>query len=546
MIEKQRHLPAMVCAMAILGFSAAAAEPPSSGTPALQDALVSQGRWAMDAGVSFTPNGLRVVVGSESGKSKDAKLAMSQRDLLGIEAETQKKVVLASRRLDLSPWRGRGVKVAIDVKAEGVPLPKVPWEGVRVSLGFHTKVENFGESYNGLHGTFGWRRVSFDVRVPTDLLEATLRLGIISDKGEVWFRDLEIVVDEPPLAPLANAGPAHKGHGAGRLRGLNSSAKALLAGNTFKDVVAQWNVNLLKGTLQLPPCSASMEETKAYYRKEFEKWDKLVELAAENRCRVILQLARIVGVDGWVDPVKKTDVIFLDQEQFHKVLAFWEAAAERYKGAKAIWAFELWNEAEIRVAPAPGLGYADCMEKIAKAVNRIDPERSMIVQAEEWWGQRAYGRLRPLQARNIIYGIHFYQPFPFSHQGIKQVQNGQPPPPPLTYPGLVEGRKWDKEMLRASLEPAREFQKAHNVHMFVSEFCAVRYAPGAGRWTKDCVELFEEYDWDWMWHAIKEWPGWSPDFGAGANMQDNTPAPNDRKEALMQYFKLNDRKEPLQ
>lgn len=32
---------------------------------------------------------------------------------------------------------------------------------------------------------------------------------------------------------------------------------------------------------------------------------------------------------------------------------------------------------------------------------------------------------------------------------------------------------------------------------------------GADRYLADVIDLFEEYGWDWSYHAFREWAGWS-------------------------------------
>ena len=35
------------------------------------------------------------------------------------------------------------------------------------------------------------------------------------------------------------------------------------------------------------------------------------------------------------------------------------------------------------------------------------------------------------------------------------------------------------------------------------------WAPGAERYLADLISIFNEYGWDWTYHAFREWPGWS-------------------------------------
>jgi len=59
---------------------------------------------------------------------------------------------------------------------------------------------------------------------------------------------------------------------------------------------------------------------------------------------------------------------------------------------------------------------------------------------------------------------------------------------------------------------AREFQLEHGVRMFVGEFSAIRWAPGAAKWLEDAISVFEEYGWDWTYHSYAGWNGWNPTF----------------------------------
>ena len=66
-----------------------------------------------------------------------------------------------------------------------------------------------------------------------------------------------------------------------------------------------------------------------------------------------------------------------------------------------------------------------------------------------------------------------------------------------------------KDYLRGILKPVRDFQLKHGARIYVGEFSAVAWAPGAEKYLEDCIALFEEYGWDWTYHAFREWQGWS-------------------------------------
>ena len=88
-----------------------------------------------------------------------------------------------------------------------------------------------------------------------------------------------------------------------------------------------------------------------------------------------------------------------------------------------------------------------------------------------------------------------------------------------------------------------EFQQKYDVPIYVGEFSAIRWAPenSAYRYLNDVIEIFEEYGWDWTYHAFREWSGWSVEHTE--DRSNNSPAtePTERELLLRRYFKKNDR-----
>lgn len=497
---------------------------PAAERVLFQDPLTQSKGWRTEKGISFTPEGLRVRITGESEQSKLAAKAMANRDLLGNLAETQHRAVLASREFPiLDQYRNFMLEISVEAKAFSVSVPKVPWEGVRFVMNFDTECLWYSECCNGYSGSFDWKVLKFRTRVPIDLKKATLSLGIIGNRGEILFRNLKLaVVDGPLPAPNPNAPPPAKGHLLGRLRGLNTGAGLISRERVARKHFSEWkNCNLYKFTVNAPRWDISDKEFDEFCDHAIQRFERfLYFLKKHSRALGILQFC------GFRDKIGRTEThaSALEKKAHDRNIQFWDKIAARFKGEKAIWAFELYNEMEIRIEPK--FDYCELMETIAKRINRIDPDRWMIVQQEVWWGQRSMDRLRPIRAKNIIYGIHHYAPFPFSHQRLGSQKKV------VTYPSVIDGLKWDKEMIRRELAPARHFQQAYNVPIFVSEFCCVSWAEDGGRWTRDCIELFEEYGWDWMWHCIAEFEAWDPLRDANLKLAPETG----RSKVLKEYF----------
>ena len=91
--------------------------------------------------------------------------------------------------------------------------------------------------------------------------------------------------------------------------------------------------------------------------------------------------------------------------------------------------------------------------------------------------------------------------------------------------------------MRKVMKPVREFQLKHKARIYVGEFSAVAWAEGAERYLGDCIEMFEEYGWDWSYHAFREWAGWSVEHEGEDDKSLRPSADNPRKCVLIQGFK---------
>ena len=116
---------------------------------------------------------------------------------------------------------------------------------------------------------------------------------------------------------------------------------------------------------------------------------------------------------------------------------------------------------------------------------------------------------------------------------------------PATSPAArsLTGETWNKDWLRKAVQPIRDFQLRHRCRIYVGEFSAAAWAPGAENYLRDAISLFEEYGWDWTYHAFRESPIWDVDMVPSAGVakpssKDMVPASGDtpRKKALLDGF----------
>ncbi|MGI5869389.1 MAG: cellulase family glycosylhydrolase [Kiritimatiellia bacterium] len=277
-----------------------------------------------------------------------------------------------------------------------------------------------------------------------------------------------------------------------------------------------------------------------------EGFDAWLDWKLDELTSHVLPLARKHGLEVVVDlhvPPGGRDphMKMLDNPRWAGCfVSAWEKIARRLQGETGIYAYDLINEPTQFRKPRH-CDYLEIQRRAAHAIRAIDPETPVIVSCNAdiaWCAPSAFRSLRPIAEHNIFYQFHFYEPFEYTHQKVlPQFMDVV-----AAYPDPARG--WDKEGLRKILEPVRAFEKKHGARIFVGEFSTIAYGEGAAEWIADVVSLLNEYEWDWCYHAFREWPGWSVEHEvvSGDCVQSAVFAPsedNPRKKALLDGFREN-------
>ncbi len=450
------------------------------------------------------------------------------------EAPGHHKIIMP---VDLTPYRGMKLFFSCQVKSKNVTKAPESYNGAKWMLHYKTPVRDFYQNQGDVYGTFDWKEIAFVASVDEDVQSAELCLGLEMCTGEAWFDNLKIVVlkDRPPVrpAPMLNPPAAFKGHDLPRLRGAMSPNS--IKDEDFRDLAKGWNANLVRYQMTRQWGAANTDlnlvEYDAWIEEKMTALDRLLNAALTYGFKVVVDLHSPPG-GRYEDRSMRMFYEKPYQDHFVKV---WERFAKRYKGHPAIWGYDLVNEpVEVKPAP-PELDYHATQTRAAKAIRAIDPDMPVIVEVLEWDSPRGFAEMLPVEVPNVIYQVHMYEPGEFTHQGVYNKATG------IAYPGMINKKIYDADVLRAILKPVREFQLAYNAHIYVGEFSAIRWAPGASQYLSDVINIFESYGWDWTYHAFREWPGWSVEHAdqpvdKGVHIPAATTA---RKEVLLSWFAKN-------
>ena len=440
---------------------------------------------------------------------------------------------MARATVDLAPFAGKAVDVSIRCRGEDVSAPRETWLGLKVML--HLKNADGSDAYpqaGRKTGTFGWTTLSFhcDIADPAPK-EASLALGLQSATGTAVFDLSSLKIEESaPLFVMTNRDYRIKYPDEIRAkkprRGVMLPERAPTE-DDFKTLHA-WGATLARFQIV-----RGWGETDG--NQDLDEYDRWLDGRLDDLEKT-LPLAEKYGIELVVDlhvPPGGRDAgndmnMFYDARFADRFVACWKRIATRFAGRKGIFGFDLINEPTQTRRALPDCDYWNLQRRAAEAVRAIDPKTPIIIESNDWDSSSGFRYLSPLAMDNVIYQAHLYDPHQFTHQGVGGRWNR------TKWPDAEKG--WNREFLRKTLEPVLEFRRRHDARIYIGEFSAITWGEGAGDYIADCIALFEEYGFDWTYHAFREWNGWSVEHQVADPVDARRLVPsedNPRKRALL-------------
>lgn len=439
---------------------------------------------------------------------------------------------------DLKPYAGKRIIWQADIRQENVTVPSDSWNGVKCMLCFSTPLS--GQHWCNVGcppGSSDWtQRVSF-IDVPEDIGDVRLNIGLQDSSGKIWVDNLAIYMDTRQRvkhpAPMVAPPPVSAGHDrVDRLRG------AMIAQEHNPDALktlAGWGANLVRYQMtrnwdKVGDVNRDKDEFMRWIDRSLDTLDKILADCEKLGLLVCIDLHTPPG--GRLED--KSMRMFYEREYADFFVAVWKHIAARYRGRPGVWGYDLINEpCQNKPSPEGCDDYWALQERAAKAIREVDADTAIIVEVDQWDDPGGFSFVRPMQVPGIVYQAHMYRPHAFTHQGVHGGRER------WAYPGVINKVTYDKDALRRELQPVRDFQLAYNVPIYIGEFSAIRWAKGADRYLEDVTGIFEEYGWDWSYHAFREWSGWSLEHGdveADTQPADTPPA---RQQVIRTWFSQN-------
>lgn len=417
--------------------------------------------------------------------------------------------------------------LGVDMRGEGVTEPFVSWLGIKAML--HVLMRDGREAYFQVHGqtgSFDWVHRGALAHLPGEVEQMTLLLGLQDVAGTVWMDDVKVWIARSPHTPMPATEPVPVIYPPGitRLRGAMVSpdidAESLrVLGEAWQANVIRWQLGGFDSQgLDSPTFDAELES-------ELRKLD------------VALPVCRDVGLHVILDMHSLANGLFDSLSAQQRLIDTWQVIANRYVTESRIWAYDLVNEPDaLHGAFGEGVQlWEDLAEELIQTIREVDDRKVFVVESPlgaPW----TFEGLRLLRCPGvpIVYSAHMYEPPAFTHQTLYGYA-------PAVYPGEIDGEMWDKARLMEALEPVMAFQSRHDVPIFIGEFSAIRWAEAGSAfpYLRDVLEILEAREWDWCYHAFREWHGWSVEHSENPNDLNPTTQPNARQQLLRSYLELN-------
>ena len=452
-------------------------------------------------------------------------------DVVTIDTQGKRNGGAAHAKIDLGGMTG-GVRATIRARGCGIGRPDKSYFGLKFMFHYRDPVSGAEKWPQADHkgGDFDWTTLVLETDLgPTPVGEVGVTLGLQNVSGKVEFDVSSFKVAPHALYEFPRYNQDYAVEYPGKEKQLRGAM--LPYDPTEEDIktLAEWG-----GTIGRYQMSRNFQKIDANLDfAEYEKWlDGRLDLLEK-----VLGWARKYGmkicVDLHVPPGSIRDNsemrMFTDKACLDLYVSCWEKIARRFKGnADVIYGYDLLNEPHQNRHAVP-FSYWNAQRLAAEAIRRIDPETAIVMEANWSSSAPAYEYMSPLAMPNVIYEIHMYIPSDYTHQGVHGWS------PAKKWPD--ESKGWNKEMLRTKLAPVVAFSKRHGARIFVGEFSAIAWAPGAEQYLRDCIELFDEYGWDWCYHAFNEWRGWNVEYAGDSLKTLRRVGDTPRKRVLIEGLK---------
>jgi endoglucanase len=175
-----------------------------------------------------------------------------------------------------------------------------------------------------------------------------------------------------------------------------------------------------------------------------------------------------------------------------RLLGLWDQIAAHYAEYPPTLIFEVLNEPTHALTPAL---WNDIQPQVIRTIRRTNPTRQIVIGGGSWNSIEGLQQMTVPDDPHLIATFHFYEPFPFTHQGAEWVEG-------MTASlGTTWGTPFERAELHARLMQAARWQEQTGVPLLLGEFGAYYKAdmPSRVAWTSAVRESAEQLGMGWCY-----------------------------------------------
>jgi endoglucanase len=248
--------------------------------------------------------------------------------------------------------------------------------------------------------------------------------------------------------------------------------------------------------------------------------DKAVDMALKNHLGIILDMHQV--------PAPK---LFSDPKALEAFKKLWKGLAAHYAHVSPNIVYEFLNEPAVPALSDKEPKEADLerwrgiVRDLVNTVRSEDQEHYIIVMGGGWSGAQDLIQMGNLHLPRLIYTFHCYEPMLFTHQGaswvgktmegvrgvdypvtesaVQRLRAEAKPKEEDAWPFTAYPKGFDKDSMRAYLQPVLDFGKKEQLILYCGEFGVHKpFAPPASRarWISDYTDILNSEGVAWaMW-----------------------------------------------